>query len=80
MDWEHEIAIDASIQRGKPVIDGTRVPVEVLVMAVASGDGLPEVASAYRVTEAQVRAAVAYEAHVLASERAVALEHQRRRC
>jgi uncharacterized protein (DUF433 family) len=73
MDWEHEIAIDASVQGGKPVIAGTRVPVEVLVMAVASGDGLKEVASAYRVTEAQVRAALAYAGHVVASERAVAL-------
>ncbi len=73
MDWEHEIAIDARIQGGKPVIAGTRVPVEVLVFAIASGDGVAQVAAAYRVTEAQVRAALAYAAHVVASERAVAL-------
>lgn len=73
MNWEHEIAIDAGVQGGKPVIAGTRVPVEVLVMAVASGDGLTEVASAYCVTEAQVRAALAYAGHLVASERAVAL-------
>jgi uncharacterized protein (DUF433 family) len=68
MEWEHEISIDASIQGGKPVIAGTRVPVELLVMAVASGDGVPEIASAYCVTEAQVRGAFAYAAHVVASE------------
>jgi uncharacterized protein (DUF433 family) len=73
MDWEREIAIDAGVQGGRPVIAGTRVPVEVLVMAVASGDDLKEVASAYCVTEAQVRAALAYAGHVVASERAVAL-------
>jgi uncharacterized protein (DUF433 family) len=54
MDWEHEIAINADVQAGKLVIRGTRVPVEVLVMAVAAGDDMVQVASAYRVTEAQV--------------------------
>jgi uncharacterized protein (DUF433 family) len=49
----------AYTQGGKPVMAGTRVPVELLVMAVASGDGVPEIASAYRVTEAQVLAAYA---------------------
>jgi uncharacterized protein (DUF433 family) len=57
MDWEHEVAIDPTIQGGAPVIRGTRVPVNVRVMAVAAGDDVADVAEAYHVSEAQVRAA-----------------------
>ncbi len=73
MDWKDQIAIDPDIQGGKPVIRGTRVTVQVLVGAVAAGDDLRDVARAYRVDVEQVRAALAYAADVVGSERTVAL-------
>ena len=73
MSWEEEIRIDPKVQGGKPVIRGTRVPVEVLVRAIAAGDEVAEAAAAYRVSEAQVRAALGYAAHVVASEHAILL-------
>jgi uncharacterized protein (DUF433 family) len=54
-------------------VRGTRVPVEVIVRAIAAGDDVAEVATAYRLSEAQVRAALGYAAHVVASERALPL-------
>ena len=37
MTWEDRIAIDADVMGGKPVIKGTRVPVQVIVGALAGG-------------------------------------------
>lgn len=73
VEWQSLIQVDPSLQGGKPVLFGTRVPVEVVVGAIAAGDDLAEVARAYRLTDAQVRAALAYAAYVVASERAFAL-------
>lgn len=68
-----EIQIDAKVPGGKPVVRGTRVTVDAIVLALAAGDDIPDVARAYRLTEAQVRAALAYVAEIIGSERAVAL-------
>jgi len=72
-DWNDQIAIDPGVQGGAPVITGTRVPIAVLVEAVAAGDAIEQVARSYRVTESQVRAALAYAAELVRSERAIAL-------
>jgi len=72
-DWTDSVSIDPDVQGGAPVIRGTRVPVAVLVEAVAAGDTLGEVASAYRVTEEQVRSALAYAAELVKGERTIAL-------
>lgn len=68
-----EIVIDPGIQGGRPVVRGTRVTVEVVVRALAAGDDVDEVAQAYRLSKDQVRAALAYAADVLSSERTFAL-------
>ena len=73
LDWPDEIAIDPKVQGGKPVIRGTRVPLEVLLGAIGAGDDIATVADDYAVTEGQVRAAIAYAAQIVASERVLAL-------
>ena len=60
MDWQKRIAIDPEVMGGKPVIKGTRVPVQVIVGSLAGGDSLPDVCKSYRVTEEDVRAALAH--------------------
>ena len=56
------VVADPEIQNGHAVIRGTRVPVHVLVSALADGASMAEVADAYGVTEQDVRAALAYAA------------------
>ena len=59
------IVVDREVRFGKPVIQGTRVPVHVLVAKVAGGMSLEQVAGEYGVTLEDVRAALAYAAKVL---------------
>ena len=44
------IAVDPQVQSGKPVIEGTRIPVSVLVGAVAAGDSVEAVAGDYGIS------------------------------
>lgn len=73
MDWQERIAIDSTIMGGKPVIKGTRVPVQVIVGSLAGGMTAEEVCHEYRIAPEEVRAALAYAAQVLADERLHAL-------
>jgi uncharacterized protein (DUF433 family) len=59
------IVADPLVRFGKPVIQGTRVPVHVLVAKIAGGMTPEQVASEYGVTIEDVRAALAYAAKVL---------------
>lgn len=62
------IVVDPAIRFGKPIIKGTRVPVEILVGKVAGGMTVDEVADEYDVTPEDVRAALGYAAQRLAEE------------
>ena len=73
MDWKEHIEINPRIKGGKPVIKGTRVPIEVIVGALAGGANPEEVSEAYAVTPEQVRACLAFAAEVLAEESFVAI-------
>ena len=66
--WQDRIAIDPDVQRGKPVIKGTRVPVQVIIGALASGMSMDEVCQEYVITPADVRAALMYAEEVLTEE------------
>ncbi len=59
------IVVDPQIRFGKPVIQGTRVPIHVPVAKVAGGMTPEQVAGEYGVTLEDVRAALAYAAKVL---------------
>ena len=62
MDWQDRIAIDPGVMGGKPVVKGTRVPVQVIVGSLAGGDMVADVCEGYQVTEDDVRVALAYAA------------------
>jgi len=72
-DWGTRITIDPDIQGGKPVIKGTRVPVQVIVGGLAKGMTVEQVCDEYVVTEADVRAALTYATEVLAEKTVRAL-------
>ena len=59
--------------QGKPVVRGTRVPVELLLRKLAEGASLEELLDAYpRLTVDDIRASLAYAADTIAHESIVA--------
>lgn len=62
------IVIDPKIRFGKPVIKGTRVPVELVIAKLAGGMSPQDVAEEYEITVGDVQAALSYAASVLTSE------------
>lgn len=68
------IEINSSVMLGKPVIRGTRLPVELLLRKLAEGATIEELLDAYpRLTAEDVRAALAYAAGTIAHETLLAL-------
>ena len=62
------IVVDEQVRFGKPVIAGTRVPVDLVVGKLAGGMSLDEVACEYELTREDVLAALAYAAKAAAAE------------
>jgi len=62
------ILVDPSVQHGKPVIRGTRVPVARIVGSLAAKMTMEEVEAQYRVTREDVLAALAFAGEVLERE------------
>jgi uncharacterized protein (DUF433 family) len=73
MDWRKLIEINSAIRGGKPVVKGTRVPVEVIVGALAGGATEAEVIEAYVVTREQILACLAFATEILVQETFVAV-------
>ena len=69
MNWRDHIHSDPGILGGKPVVKGTRISVELILEYMTDGatvadiiDGLPSV------TEADIRAAIAFSNHLMSKE------------
>ena len=62
------IVADPSVRFGRPVIEGTRVPVDLVLAKLGSGMTPDELAQEYDLTIDDIRAALAYAASVLANE------------
>lgn len=62
------IAVDENVRFGRPVILGTRVPVETVVGKLAAGMTVNEVAEEYGIELEDVRAALRYAAATVESE------------
>lgn len=68
------IEINSSVMLGKPVIRGTRIPVELLLRKLSEGATIEDLLDAYpRLTADDVRAALAYAANTIAHEAVLAL-------
>ncbi len=62
------ISIDPRVMVGKPVIRGTRIPVELIVRMLAQGIPASDILREYpRLQPDDIRAALAYAAQVLAN-------------
>jgi uncharacterized protein (DUF433 family) len=62
---DERIVLDSEIAHGKPVIRGTRVPVVVILGALAGGMQIEETAREYRIEQEDVRAAIGYAARIV---------------
>ena len=66
---EERIVMDPRIMAGKPVIRGTRIPVELIVRMLAQGIPISDILKEYpRLQPEDISAALAYAAWVLAHE------------
>jgi uncharacterized protein (DUF433 family) len=63
------ISLDPKVMAGKPVIRGTRIPVELIVRMLAQGIPERDILQEYpRLQADDIHAALAYAAQVLADE------------
>ncbi len=62
------IVVDPEIRFGKPIIKGTRVPVELVLAKLSGGMTADHIVEEYELTLADVQAALAYAAQVIGGE------------
>jgi uncharacterized protein (DUF433 family) len=65
MEIAPHVNVDPAICGGTPVITGTRIPVSVVVSALASDMTEAEVMEEYVLTKEQIKAALAYAADMV---------------
>ena len=68
MEIAERITVDEKVRFGKPVIKGTRVPVDLLLGKLAGGMTYEEVMAEYDLTKEDIFAALKYASHHLAEE------------
>ncbi len=69
MNLGEHIAVDPQVMLGKPVIRGTRIPVELLLRKLAEGATERTLIEAYpKLKPVQIQAALAYAADALSLE------------
>jgi uncharacterized protein (DUF433 family) len=63
------IEINPSVMLGKPVIRGTRIPVELLLRKLSEGASMADLLEAYpRLTEKDIKACLGYAASIISHE------------
>jgi len=67
------ITVDEKVRFGRPVIEGTRVPVDLVIGKLAGGMSIEEICEEYELTREDVLAALGYAANILAEEQVRAL-------
>jgi len=73
MDYRDRIISDPNIMRGKPVIKGTRITVELILNKLSEKMTVDELLKAYpQLADHDVYAALAYSADVFAKEEMIA--------
>ncbi|MFO0873920.1 MAG: DUF433 domain-containing protein [Phycisphaerales bacterium] len=73
------VEVNPKVMLGKPVIRGTRIPVELLLRKLSEGASEADLLDAYpRLTQDDLHAALAYAADVVGHAETVTLEPGRR--
>lgn len=72
---KHQIVSDPKVAMGKPVVVGTRITVEHILEKLGAGESIEDLMAAHpRLTQEGIRAALAYSAEVLRSDRVYPVE------
>jgi len=75
MNMTDRIEVNPKVMLGKPVIRGTRIPVELILRKLGEGATEADILDAYPgLTRDDVRAAIAYAADTLAHEETIIIE------
>lgn len=73
--YHDRIGMDPNVMLGKPVIKGTRIPVELIVRKIGEGATVEELLDGYpSLTKEDILAAFGYAADILANELTVYLD------
>ncbi|MDI6760696.1 MAG: DUF433 domain-containing protein [Candidatus Brocadiaceae bacterium] len=74
MEVAHGITIDEKVRFGRPVIKGTRVPVDLVLGKLAGGMTYEEVMSEYELSKEDILAALDYAAKHISGEEVKAVD------
>ena len=73
MNYKERIYVNPNVILGKPCINGTRIPVELIIKKLSEGITIADLLEGYpKLTEADIRAALAYSADVISREELLA--------
>ena len=79
MEMPQRIEMNAKVMLGKPVIRGTRIPVELLLRKLSEGATPEDLLDAYpRLSREDFQAAMAFAAETLAHEETIPLDAPKR--
>jgi uncharacterized protein (DUF433 family) len=79
MTFIERIEVNPKVMMGKPVIRGTRIPVELILRKLSEGAKEPDLLNAYpKLTVKDIQAAIRYAADTLAHEEMVFIEPPKR--
>ncbi|MBI3036188.1 DUF433 domain-containing protein [Candidatus Woesearchaeota archaeon] len=69
MDFMKRIVVDPKVMAGKPVVKGTRIPVDAILQRIAEGMTIDEILRDYpNITRDDIKAALEYSANVVRGE------------
>ena len=68
MEIAPRISVDEKIRFGKPVISGTRIPIDLIIGKLAGGMNYEEVMTEYEITREDILAVLDYAAKTLSRE------------
>jgi uncharacterized protein (DUF433 family) len=72
MNWREHISVNPKVMYGKPVIAGTRVPVDLITEKLASGESFEDILSAYpHVRLEQLLACLSYVTYLIRNEESI---------
>ena len=73
MEIYPRISISKDIRFGKPVISGTRIPIDLLLGKLASGMTYQEIIEEYEITLDDILALLEYASKVISTEEVMAI-------
>lgn len=68
MEIAPKISVDGNIRFGKPVITGTRIPIDLILGKLAGGMTYQDVIKEYEITNEDILAVLDYAAKTLSTE------------